>query len=286
VYPGATTHHLPELPLQEELRTFAEMGWEGVELSCGRLTEITASPDPEAAAVAAGAAAAALGLKMPQVHLLMGANLATADDTRREADLITCQHQVELAARAGIEVAVVHPGGDRPPTLAELQAEQARRIEAFARLGTHAAHYGVRIAIENTYDGGAVAGAAHGVRRFGAIIPELRELIDAVGLPNLGICLDTGHCQLMGIGMAEAVRQCGDRLFALHIDDNNGLADQHLCPFYGKVAWGPGMQALRAAGYQGIFNLEIGGGGRDVPDALRLPRLNYALQIARWLLTM
>jgi len=284
MYPGATTHHLPDLPFADELRIFAEIGWPAVEVSSGRIAEIADAERPEAAAEAAAGAAEAIGIAMPQVHLLMAANLATADDAKREQDLAVAMREVELCARMGITAGVIHPGGDRPPTLAELEAERSRRIESFARLGTHAAHYGVSIAVENTYDKGPLDNAAHGQRRFGSIIPELLELIDAVGMPNLGVCYDTGHGLLQGVSMAEAVRQCGELLIATHIDDNDGISDQHICPGYGKVDWAPGVAALREIGYEGIFNIEIGGGGPNVPDAIRLPRLRYALQIANWLL--
>ena len=285
MYPGATTHHLPDLPLADELRIFAEIGWEGVELSTGRLAEIVDAPSPEEAAEAARTAAEQAGLKMPQVHLLMSANLATADDDRREADLTRCMREVELASLMGIQVGVVHPGGDRPPSLAGVEAERARRVQSFARLCGHAAALGFSIAVENTYDSPPPEGAAYGRRRYGSIITELHELIDAVGAPNFGICLDTGHCHIMGITMAEAVRQCGERLIALHLDDNNGITDQHVCPFYGGVDWLPGVAALRELDYHGIFNFEIGGGGPDTPDEIRLPRLRYALRIANWLLS-
>ncbi len=285
MYPGVTMHHLSDLPAAEELRVFAEMGWQGVEMSCGRIAEIVKAENPEKAADDFRAAAADVGLQTPQVHLLMGANLATADDARREADLATAMREAELAARAGVEIGVIHPAGDRPDTLAELDAEEARRIQTFARLVAHTAQFGMSIAVENTYDGKLEGTAAHGERRFGSIIPELHGLIDAVDHPSFGICLDTGHSHLMGISMAESVRQCGDRLIATHLDDNNRTADQHVCPFYGGVDWVEGTAALREIGYEGIFNFEIGGGGPDTPDEIRLPRLRYALKIANWLLS-
>ncbi len=284
MYPSATNHWLPELPLAAKMPIFADQGWAGVEMCSGGIAEIRNADDPERAAEDARVLVADLGMKMPQVHLLLPANVATADDERRESDMAIALREIELAARAGIEVGVIHPGGDRPGTMAELQAEEARRVESFARLCGHAAEVGFSIAVENTYDSGPVEGAAHGFRRFGSVISELHELIDATAASNFGICLDTGHTNIMGISMAEALRQCGDRLIATHMNDNNGSADQHVCPGYGSVDWMPGMAALREIGWDGIFNIEIGGGGADMPDEIRLPRLRYALQITECLL--
>jgi sugar phosphate isomerase/epimerase len=284
MYPSATNHWMPELALAEQLPIFADQGWEGIELSTAHIAAIRDADDPERAAENARRIVDDLGLKMSQVHLLMSANLATADDERHASDLAIAMREVELAARAGIEVGVIHPGGDSPGTFAELEAEEVRRIESFARLCAHAAGVGFNIAVENTFDRDPGHRAADGRRYFGSVISELHELIDATGAGNFGICLDTGHSNVMGISMEEAVRQCGDRLIATHIDDNNGATDQHVCPGYGSVDWLPGMAALREIGWDGIFNIEIGGAGADDPDEIRVPRMRYALQITNWLL--
>ncbi len=284
MYPSATNHWMPELTLAEQLPIYAELGWAGIELGSGHIAGIRNADDPERAAEDARAVVADLGMKMPQVHLLLPANIATADDDRRASDMAIALREVELAARAGIEVGVIHPGGDCPGTFAELEAETARRIENFARLCGHAANCGFSIAVENTFDRDPGHPGADGRRYFGSVISELHELIDATAASNFGICLDTGHTNIMGISMAEAVRQCGDRLTATHMNDNNGSADQHVCPGYGSVDWLPGMAALREIGWDGIFNIEIGGAGADDPDEVRLPRMRYALQITNWLL--
>lgn len=282
MYIGATTHLLMDLPFADGLRAMAEMGWEGGELAVIHLREIAAAERPEAAAEEAGALIAELGLRVPQVHFEVAA-MGSLDEAQRDADLTLCERHLELCARMGITCGVLHPVGGMPATLDEHRAVERARVESFARVCAFAARHGFRIAIENTYDPHGSEISAMGRRRFGSVIPDLLEVIDAVGADNFGICLDTGHTNLQGIPMAEAVRQCGDRLIATHIDDNLGAADQHWEPMRGTVDWPAGIAALRAIGYQGIFNLEIGP-LRGRPIDAQLDWARSVLATARWLL--
>lgn len=282
MYLGATTHLLMDLPFADGLRAMAEMGWDGGELALTHLREIAAAPDPEARAEEIGALIAELGLRVPQVHFEVAA-MGSLDAAQRDADLTLCERHLALCARIGITCGVLHPVGGMPATLDEYRAVEQARIDSFARVCEFAAPHGFRIAIENTYDPHGDETSAMGRRRFGSVIPDLLEVIDAVGADNFGICLDTGHTNLQGIPMAEAVRQCGDRLIATHIDDNLGAADQHWEPMRGTVDWSAGLAALREIGYLGIFNLEIGP-LRGRPIDAQLDWARSVLATARWLL--
>ena len=63
------------------------------------------------------------------------------------------------------------------------------------------------------------------------------------------------------------------RLKALHIDDNNGTADQHRLPYRGTVDWQDVMSALAEVGYDRLFNMEIpgesGGSLEEVTEKLK-----------------
>ncbi|HCA47317.1 MAG TPA: hypothetical protein DEP45_08120 [Armatimonadetes bacterium] len=132
-------------------------------------------------------------------------------------------------------------------------------------------------------DGARDCRSAMGQRRYGATIEELHTLIDGIGRSNVGICLDVGHAHVQGYEMAEAVRQCGERLIATHIQDNDGTRDGHLAPTRGTINWRVGIAALREIGYHGLFNLEIPG-ERGLPAHLTLKRLEGVLATTRWLL--
>lgn len=282
--PALWTAIVVELPPLEAIRALAEIGWPGLELSTEHLVNVAEAPEPERLADEVRALVDGLGLIMPQAHLLLQANVATADDAARERDLAIVMRQIELCQRMGIEVGVIHPGGDRPATLEEERTERARRVESFTRLADHAARHDLSLAIENLCDAPRATRGALGQRTYGAVIPELHELIDAVGAPNLGICYDTGHGNIQGLDMAEAVRQCGQRLIALHIQDSDGTRDQHLAPTRGTIDWERGIAALRDIEYDGLFNLEIPG-ERGLPVDLILRRMEGVLATTRWLLS-
>lgn len=283
MYPGMWTSILVELSPADAVRAIADVGWPGVELSTEHIVRIEQSDRPEAECEILRGLVDERGLLMPQVHLMIDANLAQADDAQRDAHLRTCMRQVELSASMGIEVGVIHPGWSGPSNREQFEAERRRRTESFRRLAEHAAAHDFSIAIENMCDGPRALRGYRGQRGYGCLISELHEIIDDIGMPNVGICYDTGHGNLQGLVMAEAVRECGQRLIATHITDNDGSGDQHRTPFYGKVDWHEGVAAMREIGYDGIFNLEIPG-ERGLPVEQTAYRLEYALSITNWLL--
>lgn len=283
MYPGMWTSILVELSPADAVRAIAEVGWPGIELSTEHIVMLEKSERPEAECEALRGLVDELGLLMPQVHLMIEANLAQTDDTERERHLTTCMRHVELSASMGIKVGVIHPGGSGAQTREQFEAERSRRTENFRRLAEHAATHDFSLAIENMCDGARAARGYRGQRGYGCLISELHAIIDDIGMPNVGICYDTGHGNLQGLVMAEAIRDCGQRLIATHITDNDGSGDQHRTPFYGKVDWHEGIAAMREIGYDGIFNLEVPG-ERGLPVEQTAYRLKYALRITEWLL--
>lgn len=284
MYAGQWTSILVEQQPAEAIRTIAEVGFPGVELSTEHINMIADADDPFAAADEVLGVVEELGIKMPQVHLTISLNVADLGPNTRQAAVEIAERDIELSARMGIENGVIHPGGGRHDTLEAYHEEKRVRIESFKRLCGYAAERDFNIAIENSMDGARHTHGALGQRHYGAVIPELLELLDDIGAPNVGICLDTGHAWVQGIPMDEAVRQCGDRLIATHIADNDGSGDQHLTPLSGGIDWQEGVAALREIGYEGIFNLE-NPGERGLEPEQMVYRIRYALDITNWLLS-
>lgn len=80
--------------------------------------------------------------------------------------------------------------------------------------------------------------------------PEaFRDAVDAIGLPQVGACLDAGHAHVhSSFSPARWVEVLGPRIGQLHLHDNARVYDQHLVPGGGTIDWGAFAAALRAAG--------------------------------------
>ncbi|MBN1262397.1 MAG: sugar phosphate isomerase/epimerase, partial [Anaerolineae bacterium] len=124
-----------------------------------------------------------------------------------------------------------------------------RLRESLTAICTFAAHYGMRIAIEpaDRYETDLMNTTGDALR-----------MIDDLGFENLGVLFDTGHALVVGESTPKAIRTLGDRLFHVHVDDNQGQRDQHLAPGEGLVDFDAFLDALDGIGYEGFLCAELG----------------------------
>ena len=87
-------------------------------------------------------------------------------------------------------------------------------------------------------------------------IPAIYEFVKELNLPNLYICIDTGHCAVCGDDPGEMVKLCGDKLKTLHVHDNDGKMDLHSLPYTGVINWASFRDALQEIKYDGVLSLE------------------------------
>lgn len=90
---------------------------------------------------------------------------------------------------------------------------------------------------------------------------EEAEMIDSMnekaGKECFGLCLDTGHLNLLGKNPRDYIHQVGRRIKALHVHDNRGGSeDEHLAPFTGTIRWMDVMESLADVGYCGDIGFE------------------------------
>lgn len=120
---------------------------------------------------------------------------------------------------------------------------------------------------------------AHRISR----IPMIVRAVEKVNSPYVGICLDTGHCNVFGDDLGEMVRASAKYLKVLHVHDNNGQHDQHLVPFYGTANWKSFTDALREIHFAGTMSLESNGPSFDLPLPIRESMERHIVNIARYL---
>ena len=69
----------------------------------------------------------------------------------------------------------------------------------------------------------------------------------------------------------------------MHLDDNEGRADQHLMPFgKGNVDFVSVIREMKKQNYQGLYNLEIPGESQAPVEILKY-KLDYAKKVMEYL---
>lgn len=177
----------------------------------------------------------------------------------------------------GVKWLVIHPGSVHDGIWYSYKKSLAENLEAYKRYGELAAKHNVGIAIENMIEG-------KNKRRYASSTEELIELHDLLDDPLFGICWDTGHAHLNGVDQPASLREIGDRLKALHIDDNYGDRDAHLAPYFGTIEWEPIMQTLKEINYKGDFTFEIHNFANGLPDGLHDQVMRFTYELGNFML--
>lgn len=169
------------------------------------------------------------------------------------------QKSVKAAALLGAKAVVVHP---LPHCLTVQMGEpermRAMTIDFFKSLKPFAEAYGVKIAVENVwrYDKKRQCCTNDGCSSAAEMLSYLEELDSDC----YTACLDVGHCGLIGEEAQDVIRTLGgQRITALHIQDNDYIHDQHTLPGMGKMNWDEVMKALADISYSGEFTFEADG---------------------------
>lgn len=263
--PSMWSSYLHDQTPEEMVCTFAENDWHDLELSTEHAAVLLERGDPKQAGQAFRAFADDHGVRFPQGHLWLIADIAGHNQPQT---LDTLRRWIDLFVAVGIRAGVLHPGGGSLIKQGMPDEQVAElRTSALQTLADHTKGSDFVICLEN--GGGARTRA-----------PTLVEIIKRADRPNLGICLDTGHLNLGDGGdQAEFIRTAGPWLRALHIADNEGQTDQHLMPFgRGTVDWAAVTRELNTLNYRGLFNFEIPGESR-CPLPVRLAKLDYLKSI-------
>ncbi len=152
-----------------------------------------------------------------------------------------------IAKHLGAKYMAVHPlmpyGANSPEDPEGVYAINKRYYEALAKV---AGGLGVVICLENMpFVSFPLSGCE-----------EILRLVREINSPNLKMCFDTGHANILGEDIYDCLRVCADEVRILHIHDNNALFDQHLPPYEGNVDWSVLAEGLYDIGFDGAFNLE------------------------------
>jgi sugar phosphate isomerase/epimerase len=250
----------PELALEE----LAQAGWRYAELSDEHGKALLDRGDPATAGKAFRRSADGCGGAVKQGHLWLTVDIAPANEAAHREAIDGLKRWLDLYLAIGIPAAVLHPGGEKHTDPIARLDEQLRSL---GELTDHVRGTDVVLCLENCSSGEA-----------------LKPILAATGPAHVGVCLDTGHLNLVPESQAAFIRFCGPRLQALHLAENDKTGDQHNLPYArgGCVPWGEIASALAEIGYPGLLNFEVPGENR-CPLPVRRLKLAYLKDLATWI---
>jgi deoxyribonuclease-4 len=212
-------------------------------------------------------------------HAVYLINLATAKEDLLASSEAALAHYLELANRLGASGVIFHPGSHKGRGFEATLPQMAEAIQRALRTAGGES----RLLIENS------AGAGDNV---GSTFAQIRQMIEAVGDPRVGLCLDTAHAFTAGYDLStgpglSAMREelereiGGGLLWAIHANDSKAPLgsnrDRHENIGDGYI----GGEAFRRMLHdplleQAPFILEVPGlehQGPDLANVLRLREL-------------
>lgn len=187
---------------------------------------------------------------------------------------------MEAAAILGVENIVVHPI-HYTKYFANREEQFRRSVEFYRDLVPYCEEFGIRVCTENMWD----VDKAKVIRDSLCARPEeFCALVDEVGSPWIGACLDIGHTALVGQDPANMIRRMGKAITCLHVHDVDYLRDKHTLPFTQELDWEGIAQALGEVGYQGDFTYEANNFLKKLPQPLWADGLKMMAAVGRYLI--
>ncbi len=124
-------------------------------------------------------------------------------------------------------------------------------MERLQKIADYANQLNIKIAFENT-----------------KIFGYLEYVFEHIKNDNIGVCFDSGHCHCHFDDKFNW-QLFKNKIFAVHLHDNDKSSDQHLLPFDGTIDWQTLAHNLKEANYTGPIILE---------SCYREPYTNLSLQ--------
>lgn len=140
---------------------------------------------------------------------------------------------IKICKQNNIPMVVMHLTSKKvAPNYNEIGLERIREIVNYAK------ELDIKVAFENT-----------------KIKGYLKYVIQNLDNDNVGICYDAGHCHVH-FNDEFPYEMFKNKIFAVHLHDNDKSDDLHLLPFDGTIDWEKVIKKLRDCNYEGPITLE------------------------------
>lgn len=237
--------NFPVLPVLSEIQTFAELGFDYLELTMD---------EPEAHYSTLSANLKAITKKLQDnamgiiCHMPTFVSSADLTDSIRKASVTEIKRSFSVAADLGVEKVVLHP-----PMISGMGTFVPDRARAYAfeflsEMVELSEALGVTICLENMMPR----------NNFGVEPVELDTIFRR--FPSLQFTFDTGHANLGKKGterFQKLVKQFGERIGHVHLSDNRGVYDEHLPLGSGNIDFKQLAEDLKNLKYMGTVTFEV-----------------------------
>jgi sugar phosphate isomerase/epimerase len=153
-----------------------------------------------------------------------------------------------------------------PPSVTDAEAWDRIVVRRFGEMAAVLERFDIRLGLEWVGPHHLRAGAenAMGPEPWVYTMDDTLELIDRIGVPTVGLLVDSYHCYTTGVTEAQIAALGDQRIVHVHINDAptgvgpTGARDgERVLPGLGEIDLAAFLRGLNAAGYQGFVAAEI-----------------------------
>ena len=176
-----------------------------------------------------------LGMNVVFAHLGYQTINSIWEEGRKGEELVKrYKKNIKECKKNNIPMVVMHLTREKvAPMYNEIGLNRLKKIVEYAK------ELGIRVAFENT-----------------KIQGYLEYVLENLKYDNVGICFDSGHNHAH-FDDEFNFEFFKNRIFAVHLHDNDKSDDMHLLPFDGTIDWQKLIKKLKEANYEGPITLEL-----------------------------
>lgn len=249
--------------LEQRFALAKDAGFPGIELAYAAEGDLSPGvSDAELARIRSLADSYGLALPTLASGIFWGVNFISDDDSVRAKAKEHAREMLRIAHRLGAGTILLVPGSVGPfmsgePVIADYERAYERAIADLRELAPDAERWRVNLGVENVWN------------RFLVSPLEMRQFIDAIGSPYVGVYFDVGNVMRTGYPQ-HWIKILGSRIKAVHFKDfrcNVGTLEGFVELLQGDVNYPAVMQAFADIGYDGWAVVEQFP-TRQYPDAM------------------
>lgn len=187
---------------------------------------------------------------------------------------------------------VIHPYKQQYYT--DKKTEREQNISFFEKMIPYIKRYHVSVLLEDLYEnigGRMVESVCNDPDETACDIDILNSMVGKINdTEAFGICVDSGHLNLVGQDPYRYITTLGKRVKALHLHDNDGVGDYHQLPYsYGGaggnhqlgIDWESFTRALADIHYEGTLSFETFPCMGSFPEGVRASVLRTIAAVGR-----